>query len=70
MIGVVWYMCARSEDASLLTNLEQAFGQCISSREDIKREVGTQQLTSLLLAWSCTHIMNIRTVMDLHSVKM
>ena len=34
-------VCARNEGASLLMNLEEAFGRCIPSREDIKREVGT-----------------------------
>lgn len=33
--------CARNEGASLLMNLEEAFGRCIPSKEDIKREVGT-----------------------------
>ena len=34
-------VCARNEGASLLMNLEEAFGRCIPSREDIKREVST-----------------------------
>lgn len=56
--GVV---CARNEDASLLMNLEQAFGECIPSREDIKREVGTYTATD-------TSAVGHVPFMDVHSL--
>ena len=61
MLVMMIAFCARNEDASLLKNLEQAFGRCIPSKEDIKREVGTA--ASIVSAAHIPHM----NVLVLHS---
>ena len=53
MLVMMITFCARNEHASLLKNLEQAFGRCLPSKEDIKREVGTA--SSIVSAVCCSH---------------